>query len=86
MMSPADTIGTPRNERICGWAAGHQPRKRGSCVMSAVRNGDGSVSMASSSPCVRGRGPSCSISSSLMPTVTKRANSSPSGSGRPMAA
>src|SRR5918995_7001806 len=86
MMSPADTMGTPRNERICGWAAGHQPRNRGSWVMSAVRNGDGSVSMASSSPCVRGSGPSCSTSSSLMPTVVNRANSSPSASGTPMAA
>ena len=36
-MSPDDTIGTPRNDRIRGWADGHQPRKRGSCVMSSVR-------------------------------------------------
>ena len=39
--SPRATIGTPRNERICGCARGHQPRKRGSAadVVGPVRLG-----------------------------------------------
>ena len=37
MIPPRATIGTPRNERICGCAEGHQPRKRGSARMSDVR-------------------------------------------------
>jgi hypothetical protein len=37
MMSPDDTMGTPRNDRIRGWAEGHQPRNRGSVVMSVAR-------------------------------------------------
>jgi hypothetical protein len=69
-----------------GWAEGHQPRNRGSRVMSSVRYGEGSDSIASSSPWVVGSGPSWATSSSLMPTVTNWANSSPSASGTPMAA
>ena len=37
MIPPRATIGTPRNERICGCAEGHQPRKRGSARISDVR-------------------------------------------------
>ena len=35
--SPRATIGTPRNEHICGCVRGHQPRKRGWRRMSSVR-------------------------------------------------
>jgi len=47
------TMGTPRNDLISGWVSGHHPRKRGSVVMSSIRNGVGSVSMAPSRPWVR---------------------------------
>ena len=85
MISPRATIGTPRNERIIGCARGHQPRKRGSAVMSSVSCGSGDCSIAPSIPCVRGSGPMASISSSLIPDVMKLANA-PSPSGMPSAA
>ena len=68
-----------------GCAGGHH-WKRGSAVMSGVRYGSVSDSMAASRPWVRGSGPIRSMSSSLMPTVTNLANRSPSGSGTPIAA
>ena len=70
---------------MSGCAAGHQPRKRGSLVDVVVRYGSGDSSIAPSSPCVRGSGPSASISFSLMPEVMKRENA-PSPSGTPSAA
>src|SRR5258705_407392 len=56
MMSPFATMGTPRNDCMRGWASGHQPRNLGSVVMSSVRKGQGSDSIAPSIPCVRGSG------------------------------
>src|SRR5207247_390300 len=86
MMSPLATIGTPRNERISGCASGHQPRNRGSWVMSSVRKGRGSASIAPSIPCVRGSGPSSATRSSLIPACRNWSNSVPSSSGIPRAA
>ena len=54
---------------MSGWPRGHQPRKRGSAWMSAVRYESKPSSIAPSRPCVSGSGPSRSISSSLMPEV-----------------
>src|SRR3954466_15150360 len=82
--SPA-TSGPPRNERMSGWARGHQPRKRGWWWMSAVRKGSGVSSIAPSSPCVRGSGPIAATSSSLMPELRNWLNP-PSPSGSPSAA
>ena len=78
-------MGTPMNERIRGWAGGHHS-KRGSAVMSSVRKGVGSVSMAPSRPWVRGSGPMAATSSSLMPAARKRLKPVPSSSGTPRAA
>ena len=57
--SPRATIGTPRNERICGCARGHQPRKRGSAadVVGPVRLGASPASRRASRACA-GAGPS----------------------------
>ena len=52
--------------------------------MSGIRSGAVDSSIAASRPCVRGSGPICAISSSLMPDVTKRAKP-PSPSGTPIA-
>ena len=70
---------------MIGWAAGHQPRKRGSRLMSGVRCDSSDSSIAPSSPCVRGSGPIAAISSSVIPEVMKRAKL-PWPSGTPSAA
>ncbi len=49
--------GTPRKAVSSGWAAGHHPPNRGSCLMSASRSGAPAVSSAASMPCWRGSGP-----------------------------
>jgi len=62
------------NERMSGWADGHQPRKSAGCSwMLGVRNELGVSSMAPSSPCWRGSGPIAAMSSSPMPDVRKLA-------------
>ena len=70
---------------MSGWAAGHQPRNRGSVWMSSVRKGSDASSIAPSMPCVRGSGPISAISSSLIPATRKRVKP-PSPSGIPSAA
>ena len=85
MTSSLDTIGTPRNVCIDGCARGHQPRKRGSALMSSVRCGPGVSNIAPSIPCVRGSGPIAAISSSLIPDVMND-EKRPSPSGMPSAA
>src|SRR3954468_10441543 len=85
MIPPRATIGTPRNERICGCARGPPPRKRGSRRRRSVRCGPSESSIPPSSPCVRGSGPIAATSSSLMPDVMNRSNA-PSPSGTPIAA
>ena len=75
MIPPRATIGTPRNERICGCAA--RPPAAEARVGADVGRAVGLGRLAASRPsrpCVRGSGPIAAISSSLIPAVMKRAN------------
>ena len=85
MMPAREMIGTPRKEPMRGCVRGHQPRKRGSRVMSGVRCERSDSSIAPSSPCVRGSGPIAATSSSVIPAVMNCAKP-PSPSGMPSAA
>ena len=76
-MSPLNTMGTPRNDRIRGWAAGHQ-LNRGSARTSSVRYGRrGRAASSRAGRGCWGGGRSASTSSSLMPTWMNWANPSP---------
>ena len=70
---------------MSGCPRGHQPRKRGSVWMSAVRKGALESSIAPSIPWVRGSGPSEAMRSSLMPETRNRLKP-PAPSGTPSAA
>ena len=79
------TIGTPRNERISGCAAGHQPRKRGSRLMSACGTAPGDSSIAPAARGCAAAGPWRAIELVAHARGDERAKA-PSPSGTPSAA